>query len=380
MSMPLEAFQSPDSATVDPSRAALDERVGELVRRELAPQTVAIDREGTYPVGFMHELGAVGGYRQHLPSMRRDGQHDFPAAIGAMETVARECLSTGFCVWCQDALGWYLENADDPATRAHLLEPVASGVQLGGTGLSNGMKHLAAIEDLKIRLRRVEGGYIANGTLPWVSNLDHDHAFAAIFEVEGSDRRAMAVTFCNQPGFSLQQCAEFTALEGSGTYACHFRDSFIPDNQVISHDIATLIPRIRCGFVLLQMGMGLGVIAACIDIMREMAVTHAHVNAYLDEQPEAMAEELDDARRAVQVLGGQIDDTSDALFADVLQLRHTASELTLRAAQAAMLHAGARGYLANAPAQRKLREAQFVAIVTPAIKHIRKELERLGAH
>jgi hypothetical protein len=39
-----------------------------------------------------------------------------------------------------------------------------------------------------------------------------------------------------------------------------------------------------------------------------------------------------------------------------------------------MLHQGARGYLAHSAAQRKLREAYFVAIVTPAIKHLRREL------
>ncbi len=357
----------------------LETQVESLVYSDLAPQTAAIDRKGVYPAAFMHDLGSTGAYRQHLPSLRADGRHDFPAAIRAMEAVSRECMSTGFCVWCQDALAWYIENADDAAVRDRLLPQVASGQQLGGTGLSNGVKHLHDIEPLKIRVRPVDGGYIANGTLPWVSNLAAEHAFAAIFAVEGSERKIMGVTFCNQPGFSLQQCAEFTALEGSGTYACHFRESFIPDEHVVSHDITTLMPRIRSGFVLLQMGMGLGLIQGCIDIMAQFRETHSHVNRFLDEQPEAMSEELTDAREATYRLGAEIGDPSDALFADVLQLRHTASELALRASQAAMLHAGARGYLADAPAQRKLRESYFVAIVTPAIKHLRKELTRMGA-
>lgn len=353
-----------------------------LVRSTLAPQTVEIDRQGTYPAGFMHELGALGGYRQHLASAGArgpSGPGDFGAAIRVMDAVSSECMSTGFCVWCQDALTWYLENADDTSVRDHLLPKIADGRQLGGTGLSNAMKHFASIEPLKIRLKRVDGGYVANGTLPWVSNLASDHAFAAIFQVEGSERTVMAVTFCDQPGFNLQQCAEFTALEGSGTYACHFRDCFIPDSQVVSENVPALMQRIRSGFVLLQMGMGLGLVQGCIDIMEGMRETQGHVNRYLDEQPESLAEDLADARMATQALAGEIGDSSESLFADVLQLRHSASELALRASQAAMLHAGARGYLADAPAQRKLRESYFVAIVTPAIKHIRKELERLGA-
>jgi hypothetical protein len=41
------------------------------------------------------------------------------------------------------------------------------------------------------------------------------------------------------------------------------------------------------------------------------------------------------------------------------------------------MHQGARGYLKSAAPQRRIREAQFVAIVTPAIKHLRWEMARL---
>jgi hypothetical protein len=43
------------------------------------------------------------------------------------------------------------------------------------------------------------------------------------------------------------------------------------------------------------------------------------------------------------------------------------------------MHQGARGYLMQSDVQRRVREAQFVAIVTPAIKHLRKEVAALCA-
>ena len=67
-------------------------------------------------------------------------------------------------------------------------------------------------------------------------------------------------------------------------------------------------------------------------------------------------------------------ETSEEFFREILELRLAAGELAIRASQSAMLHTGAKGYLRAAPAQRKLRESYFVAIVTPAIKHLRKEL------
>ena len=44
-----------------------------------------------------------------------------------------------------------------------------------------------------------------------------------------------------------------------------------------------------------------------------------------------------------------------------------------------MLHCGARGYITDGVAQRRLRESYFVAIVTPATKQLRKMLADLGA-
>ena len=58
----------------------------------------------------------------------------------------------------------------------------------------------------------------------------------------------------------------------------------------------------------------------------------------------------------------------------VFAARLKAGELSIQAASSALLHSGARGYLDHAPAQRRLRESYFVAIVAPAMKHLRKEL------
>ena len=56
------------------------------------------------------------------------------------------------------------------------------------------------------------------------------------------------------------------------------------------------------------------------------------------------------------------------------------SELSLAASQAAMMHAGARGYLEGSVVSRLQREAWFVAIITPSIRHLRQELATLAAN
>jgi hypothetical protein len=48
--------------------------------------------------------------------------------------------------------------------------------------------------------------------------------------------------------------------------------------------------------------------------------------------------------------------------------------LASQAAQSALLHTGARGFIVSSAPQRRIREAMFYSILTPSIKHLRKEL------
>jgi alkylation response protein AidB-like acyl-CoA dehydrogenase len=350
-----------------------------IVDQELKPLTVKIDLEGLYPEAVLRQLGTVGAFRHHLSAARLDGETDMGAAIQAMSVVSHECLSTGFATWCQDTCGWYLQNAENDALRDLWLPKIASSEVLGGTGMSNTMKAFAGIEELRLKGKRVEGGYLVNGSLPWVSNLGEDHVFGTLFALEGEPNRSvMALVDCKSEGFSLRLSAHFMALEGTRTFACIFENVFIPDAMIIDHDGAAFLQRTRSGIVMLQFGMGVGNIQSCIDLCREVEPLLGHVNCYLDDRPEQLQEELDDAVEAALALAEDPYERSDEFFREIVQLRLAAGELAIRASQSAMLHTGAKGYLQAAPAQRKLRESYFVAIVTPSIKQLRKQLDDMA--
>ncbi len=351
----------------------------QIVDTTLKPLTNKIDIEGYYPEEVLRQLGPIGAFKQHLPFVRKDGEHDMGAAIQAMATVSHECMSTGFTMWCQDTCGWYLQNAANTEVRDIWLPKIASGEVLAGTGMSNTMKAFAGIEPLRLKGKKVDGGYIVNGSLPWVSNLGENHVFGTLFELEGANGRSvMTLVDCSMEGFTLRLSAHFTALEGTRTFACIFDNVFIPDSMIIDHDGASFLKRIRAGMVLLQFGMGVGNIQSCIDLSRDVEPLLGHVNCYLEDRPDELQEELDDAVEATLALAEDPFETSDEFFREILQLRLAAGELAIRASQSAMMHTGAKGYLKEAPAQRKLRESYFIAIVTPAIKHLRKELDTMA--
>jgi alkylation response protein AidB-like acyl-CoA dehydrogenase len=178
----------------------------------------------------------------------------------------------------------------------------------------------------------------------------------------------------------IRQNARFIALDGTGTYSVLFRKAFIAHEAMLADPIGDAVKRILPGVILLQAGMALGVIEACVKLMREANRTHAASNQYLPRGPsyytDAMAELLAD----ITELAATPTETRLEFRKQVLTARLRMSELALDAGQTAMLHAGSRGYLHGSPASRRLRESYFVAIVTPSIRHLRKELAEMAGN
>ncbi|MEM6388355.1 MAG: acyl-CoA dehydrogenase family protein [Pseudomonadota bacterium] len=350
--------------------------VDQTVRETLAPIARQIDEDRFYPEAVLRDLGRAGAYGSHLTGP--DAPTDLGPAIEATERASEACLSTGFCMWCQNALGWYIASSDNDWLKAHVLPGVASGESLGGTGMSNPMKSFAGIENLKLRGRRVEGGYRVKGSLPWISNLPEGGWFGTVFSVPEEDKVVMGI-FKADPneGIRLRLDHDFLAMGGTATQAVGFRDVFVPDTQVIGDPAAPFIKRIRAGFVLMQCGMGLGIIKSSIDLIRRLEGPLGHVNRHLEKRAGGLDASYQALRRRVLEFAKSPYDPSDETWAKVLQARLECGEGAVEAAHYAMLHSGARGYVAGAEAQRRLREAYFVAVVTPATKQLRKMLAEL---
>ncbi len=354
--------------------------VRELATGPLAELADDIDRRGVYPKSILHRLGELGALKAHMAEPGRPA--DYGMAIAAMTEVSRVCGATGFMVWCHDVCGVYMEQSGNPALMGQALTDHGNGQTLGATGMSNPMKTLAGIETFLLHAKKVAGGYLVNGTLPWVSNLGPDHYFGAVADivVDGVvNSEIMFLIRCDAPGVALRDCPSFSAMEGTNTWAVRLTDYFVGAKEIIADPVRPFIGRIRAAFILLQTGMGLGVAQGSIDSMWTVERQLGHVNEFLDDRPDDLQAELDELTARIMQLAKTPFGTDKQFIIDVLDARAHASELALRAAQSALLHQGARGYLMTSEVQRRVRESHFVAIVTPAVKHLRKEIARLSA-
>lgn len=371
-------LEQPSATVASPEcDAAWLQRVTDIARGPLAAAVQRIDREGLYPLGVMAALGEAGALGAHLEL----GGRRYERALAAAQEVSRVCGATGFLMWCHAVCGLYMEQSGNPALGGACLQQHAAGLSFGGTALSNPMKALSGIEPMLLRARRVAGGYRVSGALPWVSHINvgqYCGAVASVLRDDGSvSHEIMFLLHCREP-VELRPCPAFSAMEGTSTWGVRVNDLFVGEEVLIADPARPFIARIRAAFILLQLGMALGVVQGSLDSIDEVEPMLGHVNRYLHDGAAELQAEFDElAQRAGRLACTPFDGSRDYLL-DVLDARTQGAELALRAAQSALLHQGARGYLLSAAAQRRVRESHFVAIVTPAIKHLRWEMARLS--
>lgn len=338
----------------------------------LLPLVPAVDVDGLYPREIMHTIGQLTGFggksaRQPVSLVEQ---------LRVINAVGRYCGSTAFTAWCQSSSAWYLYHAPEAAPRKAWLDDVLNGRVQAGSGMSNFLKHYAGIEKIRLQAKPTADGYQVSGVLPWVSNLDSNHLLFTAAAIE-EGRYIMFVTPINAEGVELHACPTFSGMEGTNTWNVRLKDVLIRNDQVLAHadDFVNFIDTIKPGLVLAQVGMGLGVISGCLHLLEEDKAD-VSTNAFLELNADGLRDVLLSLEQRALTLGQQTD-AGQVSCLDVLRLRADISEWSLKAAQSAALHVGARGYLMRHPAQRRLREAMFVAIVTPALKHLRQEIHRL---
>lgn len=338
-----------------------------LIEEQLVPEVSVIDLEGHYPQSFLQALGAAGYYQvRNLPEWRVTERK-----LRLIETVSQTCNSTAFLVWCHLTGLSYVAHGESRYLLERLLPRLESGEILCGTGLSNAMKYYAGLEPLKLRAERVSGGYVCDGVLPFVSNLAPGQWFGAIAQVD--DRhRVMLFIPCDADGLTLRERRGFMGMNGTATYHCHFERVFVPDDYVLSEDADALVRRVRTGFVLSQVGMALGLCGSAIASMAQLA--QAGANRFLPASPEGFAERYERLRERTYSLAEQAQ-TEAVAFPEVARVRLDSAYLAIDVATTAVLYSGGAGYLQSSTASRRLREAFFVALVTPTVKHLERVLK-----
>lgn len=343
------------------------------LQETIKPNLSKIHKQGFYPKDSLKKMGEYGLYS----SLMLHGQKGLLPSILGIAEVSRVCANTGFCTWCQNVLIWYLIQTDNTLLRQELLESLSYGKILGGTGLSNPIKSYANLERNFLKAKKINGGFLINGTLPWVSNIEQNHIFGVVCNLDAEKHNIAGVIRCNDNNHNieLKNNITFIALEGSATKSIILKNYFMPYSDILGLPAEAFLLRITGGFLLLQMGLALGCLDLAIYLIQKTNTKKSHINSYLPISESYLQHQRMEIMQTLTELTNNFEIGNQECLKVILELRVKISNVVLESTQSAMLHAGSKSYRTNSLEHKLLLESYFVALISPSLKHLYKELD-----
>jgi alkylation response protein AidB-like acyl-CoA dehydrogenase len=303
------------------------QRARELAAGVFAPAAMQVEASQRVPPGHLDLLAAEGFYG--LAGPREAGGLDVPspAADQIIEILAGACLSTTF-VWLQHhGVVRAVAGTANAALRQAMLGPLCRGERRAGVALAGLLPGPP-----RLRARPAEGGYVLDGTSPWVTGweyIDTLHVAARREDDAGGGPGRATPTLTAGP-------LDMVAVMASSTVELSFSGHPVPAGRVTA-TLPLAQWRSQDAAGLRSNGsLALGLAARCSELIG----------------PGPLDTQLSQCRTAL--------DTADP--AGLPAARAAACELALRATAALLVSQGSTAILADQDAQRLAREALFLLV------------------
>jgi alkylation response protein AidB-like acyl-CoA dehydrogenase len=289
--------------------------------------------------------------------------------------IAEHCLASAFAAWCQRMVIEYVRTPALPDFPVgQFLPRLLTADLLGSTALGNGMAHLVLGSPLTVRLEHAADTIILDGSIEWASNLLTDPGSAlTVVAADDTEGQSYVVALpLDTPGVSVAAYPRLLALQATRSSSVLLERVRLPANLILS-PLDTCLPRVRPTLLVLQSCFCQGLARASLDGTAQYA--HSGVNVILQDDLEDLRAKLAglDRRILAQL---QHPDAQRIAMREFVQTRLMAAQLAAAASRLEVQACGGRAYRLDAPANRRFREAAFLAIQAPTEAQLQWELAR----
>jgi isovaleryl-CoA dehydrogenase len=228
------------------------------------------------------------------------------------------------------------------------------------------------VVSMRLTARKVDGGYVLNGTKFWITNAPHADVLV-VYAKTDPDAESRGITAFliekGMPGFSVSQKLDKMGMRGSDTGELVFEDCEVPDEAVMGPEnggVGVLMSGLDYERVVLAAGP-IGIMQACLDVVlpyvRERKQFGKPIGTFQLMQGKIadMYVALNSARAYVYSVARACDAGHTTRF-DAAGAILMASESAVRVATEAIQALGGAGYTKDYPVERYLRDAKLYDI------------------
>ncbi|KAK5099218.1 hypothetical protein LTS08_005798 [Lithohypha guttulata] len=352
----------------------LRDRVQEFTRRNI-PEEVAqrTDHENEFPNEMWQTFGEAGFLGPTAPEEYGGLGMGYQAHCVIMEEISRASGSIGlsYAAHSQLCVNQICLNGNEDQ-KGRFLPGLLSGEKIGALAMS---EHSAGsdVVSMKTTAKKVDGGYLINGTKMWITNGPDAHCIVVYAKTEpdaGSKGITAFLMDTAAKGFSVTKKLDKLGMRGSNTGELVFEDVFIPEENVlgqVNKGVRVLMEGLDIERLVLSSGP-LGIMQACMDIVlpythqrKQFGMPIAH-NQLVQGKLADMYTKLQVSRAYTYATAKKVDEegiikTQDCAGA-ILYAAERATECGLDAIQLM----GGTGYVNEVSAGRLMRDAKLYEI------------------
>lgn len=337
----------------------------------MAPLAARTDREHRYPEEAIATAARLGLLGITIPEEYGGGGMGHGAFAILVEEVASVCASTAVIIDVHTSVGMEpILNFGTEAQKRRWLPRLASGEAIGAFALTEpGAGSDAA--SLRTTARRVDGGYLLNGSKTFITNLGRAGTYIVMARSGGPGGSGVSafVVEASAPGLRCGAPFDKMGLHGSPTGELTLEDVLVPEDQLLGGEgrgfsiAMSALDAGRIGISAQAVGLARGALDDAVAYVKER---HQFGHAIAEFQGiqfmlADMATQLEAARlltyRAAELCDRGLDFGREASMAKLFAT-DTAMRVTIDAVQLL----GGYGYIEEFAAARRMRDAKACQI------------------
>lgn len=322
---------------------------------KLAIEDGPADLAGTWPDRLWSSLVEARATRWSIPIESGGDDLDRSTLLTRYARVAEGSLTAAFILSQHDASVRRLLASGPTATAQSWLKKIADGdafTTVGISQLTTSQRHGSSA----LTARRVAGGYVLNGVMPWVTAAERAAVLVTGAVVAGANEQLLIAVPTDRNGVNICPAFDLAALQASRTTEVGCSDVFVASDEILigpTSDVMAEANKPGGTGGLETSALALGQARAAIDALGEQALRRQELHAPLNALRRSWRDQwtlLIDAA------------TESPAAPPASRVRENANALVGRASQAYLTARKGSGFLRSDPAQRWARQALFFLV------------------
>lgn len=379
-----------ESSIDAPELPELKDTAAAVARAHLAPQAAAIDREGRWPRENFAALADAGLLGLMVPREAGGLGQGFVGLVAVIEELAQACASTALCFGMHCVASKVLSVRATPLQRARYLEPIARGEHVTTLALSEpGTGVHFYLPQASFRVEGEE--FVLNGTKSFVTNGSHADSYVLSAVAEGADYDpgtfSTIVLDQGSAGMHWQGGWDGLGMRGNASRSVRLDAVRVPQDRLLGAqgDQTWYLFEVVAPYFLAAMAATYaGIAVAAVDTVAEHLRTRDYTHTgealgaaeLLTHRLGELWAEADSARAYVQHAARLADLQAPQARNALMACKARAVEAAVRVTNEALTLAGGRGYAADAPPGRLLRDARAGHVMAPSTDLLKTWLGR----